>query len=160
VLLGVNARDWQEARAVGAGPWGAPALRAAEQWLRSSTPIGSVVAADNPWAIALDADRPGLVRPYQQDAATLLALERRYGMRYLVVENPRLLAEVPPLLGVAPAAAALQAAHLRLAFTAAAGGSTYRIYAVREGIRPLPPRRHGTPPAHPSPRGVASPRPR
>jgi hypothetical protein len=133
LLLSLDLRDWQAARAVGAGPWGAPALGAAERWLRAHTPAGSVVAADNPWAIALDTGRPAIVRPYQQDTATLLALERHYGMRYLVVEIPRLMPEVPPLSGAPPAAAALQAAHLRLAFTAVAGGGTVRIFAVGEG---------------------------
>ncbi|HWE61118.1 MAG TPA: glycosyltransferase 87 family protein [Chloroflexota bacterium] len=135
LLVGLDVRDWRSARAAGAGPWGAPALGAAEHWLRTRTPPGSVVAADNPWDIVLDAGRPAIVLPFQQDAATFLALERRYGMRYLVVAIPRLLPEVSPSSAV-PRAAALQAAHLRLAFTAVADGSSFRIYARRQGPRP------------------------
>jgi hypothetical protein len=137
-LVRLDVQDWQAARAVGAGPWGAPALRAVERWLGAHTPAASVVAADNPWAIALDTRRPAVLRPYRQDAATLLALERRYSMRYLIVEIPRLMPSVPPLSGSPPSAAALQAAHLRLTFTATANGSTVRVYALHEGVRSAP----------------------
>jgi glycosyl transferase family 87 len=136
LLLNLDVRDWQATRTPGASPWDAPALRAAEHWLRARTPVDSVVAADNPWAIVLDTGRPAIVRPYRQDTATLLALERRYGMGYLVVAIPRLMPGVPPLSGAPPTAAALQAAHLHLAFTATLPGSTIRIYDAVGGVRP------------------------